>query len=118
MAHDSILSTHILDTAQGRPGAGIRVELHRISPEPGLVRDTVTNADGRAAAPLLPEAAFIPGVYELRFHIGPYFAAAGLGADPPYLDLVPVRVTLLAGQGHYHVPLNCSPYGYTTYRGS
>lgn len=118
MAHDSYLSTHVLDTARGRPGAGIRVELHRLSPGLVAIADVVTDADGRSPVPLLPEAGFVPGVYELRFHIGAYFAAAGLASDPPYLDVVPVRVTLLAGQGHYHVPLNCSPYGYTTYRGS
>ncbi|MBY0329677.1 MAG: hydroxyisourate hydrolase [Acetobacteraceae bacterium] len=118
MPDDSYLSTHVLDTAQGRPGAGIAVELHRLAPEPGLIRRTVTNADGRVADPLLPEAAFIPGTYELRFHVGAYFAAAGLASDPPYLDVVPVRVALQAGQGHYHVPLLCSPFGYTTYRGS
>lgn len=118
MAHDSYLSTHVLDTARGRPGAGIAVELHRLAPQPALIRRTVTNADGRVVDPLIPEAEFLPGTYELRFHVGAYFAAAGLAFDPPYLDVVPVRVTLKAGQGHYHVPLLCSPFGYTTYRGS
>lgn len=118
MPATSYLSTHVLDTARGRPGAGIAVELHRLAPDPGPVASTVTDADGRPAAPLLPESAFVPGTYELRFHVGAYFAAAGLAADPPYLDIVPVRVTLKAGQGHYHVPLLCSPFGYTTYRGS
>lgn len=118
MAHDSYLSTHVLDTARGRPGAGITIELWRLEPEPKHVITTVTNRDGRAGEPLLPEAGFVPGRYELRFHIGAYFADTGLTQDPSYLDVVPVRVTLHAGQGHYHVPLNCSPYGYTTYRGS
>jgi len=118
MPDASYLSTHVLDTARGRPGAGIVVELHRLAPDPGPVARTVTDADGRPADPLLPESGFIPGTYELRFHVGAYFAAAGLAADPPYLDIVPVRVTLQAGQGHYHVPLLCSPFGYTTYRGS
>ena len=115
---DSYLSTHMLDTARGRPAAGVAVELWRLEPEPVLLRATVTDADGRARDPLLPEAEFRPGRYELRFHVGAYFADAGLAADPPYLDLVPVRITLAAGQGHYHVPLLCSPWNYTTYRGS
>ena len=118
MAHDSYLSTHILDTARGRPGAGVTVELWRLDPEPVQIATTVTDRDGRGATPLLPEAGFVPGRYELRFHIGAYFQAAGLAADPPYLDVVPVRVTLAAGQGHYHVPLLCAPWSYTTYRGS
>ncbi len=118
MTHDSYLTTHILDTARGRPGAGVTVELWRLEPEPGHILTTVTNADGRARDPLLPEAGFIPGRYELRFHIGAYFREAGLAADPPYLDVVPVRVHLVAGQGHYHVPLLCAPWSYTTYRGS
>ena len=118
MAHDSYLSTHILDTARGRPGAGVTVELWRLDPDPAHLVTTVTTKDGRNADPLLPEAGFVPGRYELRFHVGAYFTAAGLASDPPYLDVVPVRIHLAAGQGHYHVPLLCAPYSYTTYRGS
>lgn len=118
----SYLSTHILDTARGRPGAGVTVELWRLDEAgvaaPVLVRRTVTDKDGRAAEPLLPEEGFVPGRYELRFHTGAYFAAAGLASDPPFHDVVAVRVHLAAGQGHYHVPLLASPFGYTTYRGS
>jgi 5-hydroxyisourate hydrolase len=118
MAHDSYLTTHILDTARGRPGAGVTVELWRLEPEPAHVRTTVTNQDGRAREPLLPEQGFMPGLYELRFHVGAYFRDSGLAQEPPYLDVVPVRVHLAAGQGHYHVPLLCAPWSYTTYRGS
>lgn len=118
MPHDSYLTTHLLDTASGRPAAGVTVELWRLEPEPERLVTTVTDADGRARDPLLPAAGFVPGRYELRFHVGAYFRAAGLAAEPSYLEVVPVRVNLAAGQGHYHVPLLCSPYGYTTYRGS
>ncbi|TCZ57918.1 hydroxyisourate hydrolase [Roseicella aquatilis] len=118
MAHDSYLTTHVLDTARGRPGAGVTVELWRVEPEPAHVGTIVTDADGRAGAPLLPEAGFVPGRYELRFHVGDYFRDSGLAADPAFLDVVPVRVHLAAGQGHYHVPLLCAPWSYTTYRGS
>lgn len=112
MAHDSYLTTHVLDTALGRPGAGVTVELWRLEPDPRHIRTVVTNADGRSGEPLLPEAGFVPGCYELRFHIGAYFGGEG------FLDVVAVAVRLEAGQGHYHVPLLCSPWSYATYRGS
>jgi len=118
MAHDSYLSTHVLNTTRGGAAAGVAVELWRLEPQPGLIVATVTTLDGRNAVPLLAEADFVAGVYELRFHMGAYFRGIGLAADPAYLDVVPVRVTLAAGQGHYHVPLLCSPFSYTTYRGS
>jgi len=114
----SVLSTHVLDTAQGRAAAGVAVELWRMQPAPALLVATVTNADGRATEPLLSMADFVPGRYELRFAIGAYFAAAGLGTDPPFHDVVTVNVHLAAGAEHYHVPLLVSPFAYTTYRGS
>ena len=109
----SALTTHILDTAAGTPAAGVKVELFRI--EDGVaakVTERLTNSDGRTDAPLLTAAEFVPGRYELRFHIGAYFGGAG------FLDVVPIPVRLEAGQGHYHVPLLCSPWSYATYRGS
>jgi hydroxyisourate hydrolase len=108
----SALTTHVLDTARGTPAAGMRVELWRMEPEPAQVTECLTNADGRADAPLLTAETFRPGRYELRFHVGAYFGGAG------FLDVVPVAVRLEAGQGHYHVPLLCSPWSYATYRGS
>lgn len=114
----SVLSTHVLDTAQGRAAEGVGVELWRMEPAPVRLVATVTDTDGRASQPLLPEADFTPGRYELRFAIGAYFAAAGLGATPPFHEVVAVNVHLAAGVDHYHVPLLASPFGYTTYRGS
>jgi 5-hydroxyisourate hydrolase len=109
----SALTTHILDTATGRPAAGVTVELWRMDPEgPAKVTERVTNEDGRTDAPLLAGDDFRPGRYELRFHVGAHFAGAG------FLEVVPVAVRLEAGQGHYHVPLLCSPWSYATYRGS
>ncbi|MBL6079433.1 hydroxyisourate hydrolase [Belnapia sp. T18] len=111
------LSTHVLNTAEGVPGAGIAVELWRLEPAPVLVARTVTTVDGRNRDAFYPEGAgFVAGLHELRFGIGAYFAGRGPGAA--FYDVVPVRVRLEAGQGHYHVPLLCSPFGYTTYRGS
>jgi len=118
------LTTHVLDTARGRPGAGIRIDLFRLeSDERVLLASAVANADGRTDAPLLAGEALLPGVYELVFAVGPYFAdlAAG-GNDPmpsvPFLDTVPVRFGVADAGAHYHVPLLVSPWAYSTYRGS
>jgi len=118
MAASSILSTHVLNVAEGVPAQGVSVELWRLEPAPELVLRTATGPDGRADDPLLPPAAFAPGRYELRFGVGEYFRRRGLGADPPFHDVIPVRVLLADAQGHYHVPVLCSPWSYTTYRGS
>jgi hydroxyisourate hydrolase len=113
MMKPSALTTHILDTAAGRPAAGVKVELwRREKGGPLKVTECVTNEDGRTDAPLLSAETFAPGRYELRFHKGAYFGGAG------FLDVVAVAVRLEAGQGHYHVPLLCSPWSYSTYRGS
>lgn len=115
------LTTHVLDTAQGRPAAGLRLELHRLAPDGGreaLGRFT-TNDDGRVDGPLLEGAALTPGAYELLFHVAAYFRAAGLELpEPAFLDAVPIRFGIADGAAHYHVPLLVSPYGYSTYRGS
>ncbi|HZB75539.1 MAG TPA: hydroxyisourate hydrolase [Solirubrobacteraceae bacterium] len=108
------LTTHVLDTALGRPAAGVCVTLHRDGEE--LAR-AVTNADGRTDAPLLDP---LPaGVYELRFAVADYLRAAGhVLTDPPFLDVVPVRFGVAAAGVHHHVPLLVSPWAYSTYRGS
>ena len=114
------LTTHVLDTMSGRPGAGLVIELFRIESEARrpLARLT-TNADGRTAGPLLAGADLRRGTYELVFHVGGYFRARGVAlGDPAFLDQVPVRFGIADPAGHYHVPLLVSPYGYSTYRGS
>ena len=112
------LTTHVLDTAQGCPAAGIVIDLYRIEgAERHHVRRATTNADGRTDTPVLPEAEFAPGTYELVFHAGAYLAGAARLPDPPFLDEVPIRFGM-AEAVHYHVPLLISPYGYSTYRGS
>ena len=114
------LTTHVLDTAHGRPGAGIAVELYRIANGARQALDRrVTNADGRCDAPLLEGAAFAPGTYELDFRIGDYFAALGAKlAEPRFLDVVTLRFGIADANAHYHVPLLASPWSYSTYRGS
>lgn len=116
MSDGGRLTTHVLDTAAGRPAAGVTVELSR---DGALLATAVTNADGRCDAPLLAGPDLVAGIYELRFHVGAYFRAAGVALpDPAFLDVVPVRFGIAGAAAHYHVPLLVSPYGYSTYRGS
>ncbi len=105
------LTTHVLDTADGRPAAGIPIELARLDGERREVLCSVTtNADGRTDEPLLEELA--AGTYELVFSVGEHFGGKG------FLDRVPVRFTIADADAHYHVPLLVSPWSYSTYRGS
>jgi 5-hydroxyisourate hydrolase len=107
------LTTHVLDTARGRPGAGIALELYFLENETGtLVAKATTNRDGRTDAPLLEGKNVRTGTYQLVFHIGAYFGSR------EFLDVVPIRFTIADAAAHYHVPLLCSPWSYTTYRGS
>ncbi|HVW55982.1 MAG TPA: hydroxyisourate hydrolase [Rhizobiaceae bacterium] len=113
------LTTHVLDTALGRPAAGLDIALFRIEGESRTHLKTVrTNSDGRVDGPLLAGDDFRAGVYELVFSAGAYLKARGCElAEPPFLDEIPIRFGM-AENGHYHVPLLLSPYGYSTYRGS
>ena len=112
------LTTHVLDTAAGRPAAGLKIELFRLGDAQPL-RSLATNSDGRADGPLLEGEAFAPGQYELRFHAGDYLRARGDALpDPAFLDVIPIRFGIADAGQHYHVPLLLSPYGYSTYRGS
>jgi 5-hydroxyisourate hydrolase len=110
------LTTHVLDTTAGKPAVGVRVVLRRAD-EPAIVAEALTNSEGRLDRPLLEGATFVPGTYELTFHVGDYFRAQRPAAGEAFLDLVPVRFGLAGGRD-YHVPLLIQPYGYSTYRGS
>lgn len=114
------LTTHVLDTAQGRPAAGLVIRLSRITAgETVAIITATTNADGRTDRPLLEGDGFAAGPYELLFAAGDYFRAEGLAlSDPPFLDEIPIRFVLAANSGNYHVPLLLSPWSYSTYRGS
>ena len=114
------LSTHVLDVVAGKPAAGVRLVLREIGASAeSVLKEVVTNADGRTDAPLMAGAPLRLGRYEIAFHIGDYFARQGLpAADPPYLDIVPLRFGIAEPEGHYHVPLLASPWSFSTYRGS
>jgi len=115
------LTTHVLDTALGKPAEGLRIDLFRIDGEIRMHLATVaTNADGRVdGGPILAGENFRAGTYELVFHAGDYLRARGTPLPhPAFLDLVPIRFGIADITAHYHVPLLISPYGYSTYRGS
>jgi 5-hydroxyisourate hydrolase-like protein (transthyretin family) len=141
------LSTHVLDTAKGRPAAGLKIQLWTIEAnEHRFLKEVVTNQDGRTETPLLLGAELKPGLYELVFQVGPYFqnlsrrsvakaepsrhspAAAGKAegmesaflqtTEASFLGDVPVRFRILNPEESYHIPLLVSPWSYTTYRGS
>lgn len=113
------LTTHVLDTALGRPAHGLKIELWRDEDASVLISSHVTNADGRVDGPILDGDAFTTGTFELRFHAGDYLKATGQDLpDPLFLDIIPIRFGIAEIDGHYHVPLLLSPFGYSTYRGS
>jgi len=113
------LTTHVLDTAAGRPAAGLKIDLYRLAPDAVLLKSVTTNSDGRVDGPLLEGAALEEGEYELVFHAGDYLRGTN-GALPSrlFLDIIPIRFGISSAAEHYHVPLLISPYGYSTYRGS
>ena len=116
------LTTHVLDTARGRPAEGMALELKLHAGDggaPETLARTHTNADGRTDQPLLGPGELRAGSYELVFDVGAYFVGAGLAADDrPFLALVPVRFGVADPEASYHVPLLVSPWAYSTYRGS
>jgi 5-hydroxyisourate hydrolase len=107
------ITTHVLDTANGRPGAGMKIEFSVLEGQGWKLLKTVTTSkDGRTDEPLLEGERLRNGTYQLLFHVGEYFKQKN------FLDVVPVRFAIADASAHYHVPLLCSPWGYTTYRGS
>ena len=115
------LSTHVLDTAAGKPAKGMRLSLYRALPGGGLelVKQAVTNADGRTDELLLGPDAMAKGTYELHFEVAAYFAGQNAPtAELPFLDVVPLRFSISDTGSGYHVPLLVTPWSYSTYRGS
>jgi len=119
------LTTHVLDTAHGCPGAGMKLRLYaddpdnRNGPDPVLISEAETNADGRCTEPLLSGERFAVGRYRIDFEVGDYFRGRGVTlADPAFLETVSLRFGIADADAHYHVPLLVSPFAYSTYRGS
>ncbi len=115
------LTTHVLDVTRGGPAQGVRVQLYEISSDAPLriLADALTNADGRTDKPIIAASDAHAGQFELVFHVGDYFRRQGAQvAQPPFLDLIPIRFGIADPQSHYHVPLLVSPWSYSTYRGS
>lgn len=114
------LTTHVLDTANGCPAAGMAVRLYRLDAEgPKWLRSLQLNADGRADGPLLEGAALTAGRYRLVFEVAAYFRGRGQALpEPAFLDEVPLDFGIADEGSHYHVPLLASPWSYSTYRGS
>ena len=114
------LTTHVLDTTHGLPGAEIKVELYKVNEDSTEKLETViTNSDGRTDAPILAGNDFRPGKYQLVFYVADYYKSKGVELDGvPFLDDVVIRFGLDDPEAHYHVPLLVSPYSFSTYRGS
>lgn len=114
------LTTHVLDTANGVPGAEIKIELYQVE-ETSVkwVKTVFTNADGRTDSPILDNSDFRQGKYQLVFHTAEYFTQSGAELpEIPFLDDIVIRFGISDPTTHYHVPLLVSPYSFSTYRGS
>lgn len=117
----TVLTTHVLDLANGCPASGVAVEVFFLEEgtEKKRLAQAETNEDGRVNRPLVSNEQLITGEYELLFKIGDYFKKKGMVSEnPPFLNCVSVRVSLSATKTHYHIPLLVSPWGYQVYRGS
>lgn len=110
------LTTHVLDTANGKPAQGVKIEVFKGD---RLLKTASTNSDGRVDGALLEGDDFSIGSYELRFHTGDYLRQSGSGLkEPLFLDIIPICFGISDPAQHYHVPLLLQPFGYSTYRGS
>lgn len=114
MAPHKGLTLHALDTAGGKPAAGLPYAVFRVDGDSRIpLASGMTNADGRCQAPMLTGGALTEGVYEVLFDV-----ASWRGDDSGFYDLVPIRFRVRDASQHYHIPLLIAPFGYTTYRGS
>jgi hydroxyisourate hydrolase len=110
------LSTHVLDIEKGTAAGGLSIALWRLDAgERVLLKDVVTNLEGRTDEPLLSSAEMQAGEYEMVFQVGTYF---GLEPGKSFLDSVPIRFRIVNPDEGYHVPLLVSRWAYNTYRGS
>ena len=108
----STISTHVLDTALGKPAQGVRITLKR---DDSLIGSGVTDEDGRVRDLLQSGSTLAEGEYKLTFSVGDYFTSSKRAT---FYNHIVVEFQIPAGTAHYHIPLLVSPYGYSTYRGS
>ncbi|NKC30830.1 hydroxyisourate hydrolase [Falsiroseomonas selenitidurans] len=113
------ISVHAVDVASGRPGEGMKVEIHRLLPEGGrqAVAEGLLGADGALHHPVTTGVGVTVGVHEVLFHIGDFFAATQ-SPPPPFLELVPFRFRVFDASLHYHLPIKFTPWGFSLYRGA
>lgn len=114
------LTTHVLDTASGKPAAGMRIDFAVLDGNDWRHLKTLqTNPDGRTDEPVLTGGAMTSGQFRLLFYVADYYRGKGAQLpDPPFLGRVPLCFGISDTAAHYHVPLLCSPWSYSTYRGS
>lgn len=114
------ITTHVLDTVTGLPGAGMKIDFYRYEGQVRtLVKSVTTNKDGRTDGMIMKAEDTQVGQYELVFHVSDYFSRQGVKLpDPPFIEEVPIRFSVFDTKQHYHVPMLCTPWSCTTYRGS
>ncbi len=112
------LTTHVLDTARGKPARGMRIELMVGKDSTTTLTSVAANSDGRTDSPLLEGPDFAAGTYRLVFHVAEYFRSRGDPDAGRFLDDVSIVFVVDDPAGKYHVPLLVSPWSYSTYRGS
>ena len=112
------ISIHVVDVSRGVVASGMQVELFAMSGDSSkLIASGSISKTGVLAAPAL-NARFEPGFYEARFHVADYYRAAiGATAAVPFLDVVSYRFGLAEPEAHYHLPMKCTPWGYSCFRG-
>ena len=114
------ISIHAVDVAHGRPGTGMRVEIHRLLPdgERLVLADGVLGPDGALDHPVKTGEGVEAGVHEVLFHLGAFFAATAERPPPPFLEVVPFRFRVFDASLHYHLPIKFTPWGFSLYRGA
>jgi 5-hydroxyisourate hydrolase len=114
------ISIHAVDVAHGRPGTGMRVEIHRILPDGGrqVLADDVLGPDGALHDPIAGGEGVEEGMHEVLFHLGAFFTANADSPPPPFLDVVPFRFRVFDPGLHYHLPIKFTPWGFSLYRGA